>query len=191
MSAGDIDDVVGDEEYLEQLRKDNIPFHLYLLKAFFFKPIRTFFIPFGAGISEDGQRVYISRDLQTNIQGVECESALVRHETTEWGLRFFCQIGEDYLTDPTGHRLANRAEHDRIVQLLDTPDAWFTYTTIIDNQIIREERTDLKDKPLPRDLARYPYEDAEWDKIEEAMYNEYSIEEWDRLGVSNAQENPI
>jgi len=183
MSSGDIDDTLGDAEYLKELRRDNIPFERYLCLAFFYKPIRSFFIPFGAGISEDGRRVYISNDLQSIVQGVECESALVRHEVVEWGLRYFLKIGEDYQEDPRGHRLANRAEHDRVLQLLDRSDAWELYTTIIDPQIMREERDEIKKRAIPRDLALYPYDDEFRDALQLAMWNDISEEEWSKLGA--------
>src|SRR5215831_16700836 len=129
MSTGDIDDKLGPEGELVNLRQRYPDLDAYLRDAWNFVPVRTFFIPLGAGINEDGTRVYISYDIQTNIDGVECENALVRHETTEWALREYCGIGEDYASDPSGHRLANLAEHDRVIELLAGrgDDAWSVY----------------------------------------------------------------
>ena len=181
MSSGDIDDVLAPEGELEQFRLEQPALDEYLSRAWQFKPIRTFFIPFAAGISHDGNRVYISYDIQTNIEGVECESALVRHETTEWALREFCDIGEDYASDPRGHRLGNRAESNRAESLLGRPDAWELYSEIIDPQVIRTERENLRGKPIPRDLALYPYDEGMAERLMEEMWSERSFEEWNRL----------
>jgi len=182
MSSGDIDDKLGDAEELAYYRQQNQRFNDYLEGAYRLVPVRTFFIPFGAGISTDGQRVYISYDIATIVQGTECFSALVRHETTEWGLREFFKIGEYYESDPHGHRLANRAEHDRVVQLLARGEiGWELYTEIIDPQVVLAERQDLNDKPVPKDLALYPYEDEMIEKINEAVLNDRSEEEWLKL----------
>ena len=181
MSSGDIDDRLAPEGELQELYANNNNLAEYLWKAYLFKPILTFFIPFGAGISEDGSRVYISHDIQTDIDGVKCENALVRHETTEWGVREFCDIGVDYASDPRGHRLGNRAEHDRVVQLLDRPNSWELYGEVIDPQVVIDERQNLDGKPIPRDLALYPYDEEFIEKIKEAMWNDRSIEEWEKL----------
>ncbi len=181
MSAGDIDDRLGDAEELARLRATDHHFSMWLQAAYQLHPIRTFFIPYGAGISEDGNHVYISYDIQTIVDGIECESALVRHEATEWGLRHFFGIGEDYESDPSGHRLANRAEHDRVVQLLVREDAWDIYTEIIDPQVILAERTDIGEKPVPKDLAMYPYDENLQNKLIEAQLNDRSNEEWSKL----------
>src|SRR5215469_7202092 len=116
MSAGDIDDVLGPQGELERLRALHPELDEYLTRAWRFSPARGFFIPFGAGISEDGLTAYISYDIQATIRDIDCSSALVRHETTEWALRKFCGIGEDYADDPRGHRLANRAEAERAAE---------------------------------------------------------------------------
>ena len=181
MTSGDIDDKLESAEWLVELREGNAEFNAYLIKAWQFRPVRTFFIPFGAGISEDGQRVYISHDIQTIIDGVECENALVRHETTEWALRKFCSIGVDYLTDPSGHRLANRAEHDRVMELLARENGWELYEEIINPQVILDEREEFEDLPIPQDLALYPYEDVIANNLYSAMRNERSKEEWDKI----------
>ncbi len=183
MSTGDIDDRLGPEGELEELRLQYPELEEYLSWAWGLKPVRTFFIPYAAGISADGKRVYISYDIQSSVEGIDCESALVRHETTEWGLRRFCLIGEDYITDPRGHRLSNRAEHDRIVQLLGGEDAWDIYTEIIDPQVINAERGDFEDRPIPQDLALYPYDQEEQEKLITAMWNERSQEEWNKLSA--------
>jgi hypothetical protein len=180
MSSGDIDDVLADQADWIQILSSNDDLRSYLHTAWQLSPIRLFFIPFGAGMNEDGTRVYISHDIQTVIDDIECAPALVRHETTEWGLRKFAGIGLDYLNDPTGHRLANRAEHD-LVQVLLGDDGWERYSEIIDPQVLNSERTNLKDKPTPKDLALYPYEDEEIENLLEAMSNKRSEEEWLKL----------
>jgi len=179
MASGDIDDRLGSAEQLERLCVRYPDFDQYL-SIWSIVPIRTFFVPFGAGISADGQRVYISYDLQTVVDGVECESALVRHETTEWGLRRYCDIGTDYSSDPRGHWLANRAEHDRVVQLLSRPSGWELYCEIIDPQVILDERLDFEDKPIPFDISFYPYPESIRMKLREAMLNARSEEEWSK-----------
>lgn len=181
MSSGDIDDVLAPTFRLEALITQHDELRSYLNLAWGYRPIRTFFIPWGAGISSNGQRVYISYDIQTIVNGIECESALVRHETTEWGLRQYCGIGEDYLRDPSGHRLGNRAEHDRVVVLLNREDAWEIYSEIIDPQVIRAERQEFSKLPIPLDLALYPYDTDTQDKLLEAMHSPRSQEEWAKL----------
>jgi len=182
LSTGDIDNRLGPELELSQLRATNPEFDAYLRVAWQFKPIRTFFVPYGAGCSSDGQRVYISYDVQSNIDGIECESALVRHETTEWALREFLNIGDNYAEDPSGHRLANRAEFDRVNELLrDRVDAWELYSEIIDEQVLNAERQQYSDRPIPQDLAMYPYSPHERAKLQDAMGNDRSWDEWERL----------
>ena len=180
MSAGDIDDRLGPEGELDELRAEHPELDRYLTMAWQLKPVRTFFIPFGAGISSTGLRVYVSNDIQAIINGIECESALVRHETTEWALREYCKIGEDYASDPRGHRLANRAEHDLVIHLIGI-DGWERYSEIIDPQVMIDEREDIEDKPIPGDLALYPYDDEMVTMLCDAMYNKRSEEEWSKL----------
>jgi len=183
MSAGDIDDKEEPATTLARLRRDNREFDEYLKWAWTIKPIRTFFIPFAAGASYDGKSVYISYDVQTVIDNVEYESAIVRHETTEWALRYYLGIGEDYGDDPVGHRIANRAEFDRVRQLGDGDHALEVYKEVIDAQIYRTERMDITGRPIPQDLALYPYEDdtSLRSKMREEMFNERSEEEWNKL----------
>lgn len=182
MSSGDIDNRLGSAEELERLRQSDSEFNSYLEWAWKdIRPIRTFFIPYGAGISEDLRRVYISYDLQTVIDGIECVSALIRHETVEAALRCYLSIGLDYLSDPRGHRLGNRAEHDWVNILLNRADGWELYSEIIDEQIILEERTNVKGRPIPLDLSLYPYEEKLYDNLKAEMYNDRSREEWARL----------
>ncbi len=182
MSAGDIDDDVIPLEAVNKLRKRFQELDNYLKLAWTFHPFRSFFIPYGAGISEDGMRVYISHDIQTVVSGIECENALIRHETTEWGLREFCSIGIDYAADPNGHRMANVVEFARVYELVDRPNAIELYEGILDPQVILAERTKVKGKPVPRDLALYPYEDDEkllYD-LKDEMWSQISIDEWCR-----------
>jgi hypothetical protein len=192
MSAGDIDDEEANPSELIRCRRESGEFHAYLDWAWRLKPIRTFFIPFAAGISEDGRTIYISHDIQTYFEGIELESALARHETTEWGLRRYLSVGEEYSSDPIGHRIANNAEFDRVRQLLDRPDAIKSYEEWMDPQVFTTERTNIKGKPIPRDLALYPYEDdvTLCDELEEEMWNERSVEEWERLHGEVAQQPP-
>lgn len=182
MASGDIDDTLGPGAELDNLRRQNIELDQYLIRAWQFKPVRTFFIPFGAGISNDGERVYISYDIQTCIDGVECENALVRHETTEWALREFAGIGKDYAADPSGHRLANRAEFEMVAALLaPRDDPWGLYSEIVDEQVINAERTRFDERPIPQDLALYPYSYGMRGKLQEAMLNDRSWEEWAKI----------
>lgn len=181
MSTGDLDNRLGDADDLAALIAENPDLRAYLEIAWNLAPVTTFFIPYGAGISADGKRVYRSYDIQTQIQGINCDSALVRHETTEWGLRHFLGIGEDYISDPTGHRFANRAEHDLVNQLLNREDGWDVYSEIIDPQITNSEREEFEDYPVPRDLAMYPYDEDLQARLREAMLNDRSEEEWRKI----------
>lgn len=189
MSAGDIDNTLGDLDYLNDLRAKDPKFDQYLTMAWNLSPNRNFFQPFGAGINVRGTRPYISYDIRTVIRDIECTPALVRHETTEWALREFFGIGEEYAADPRGHRLANRVEHDLVLVLLKdiADDPWEIYNEIIEQQIVEAERRDFHELPVPRDLALYPYEDDEdmLRALREAMLSDRSMEEWDRLNESN------
>jgi hypothetical protein len=57
------------------------------------------------------------------------------------------------------------------------------YQEIIDEQIHRTERMEITGRPIPRDLALYPYEDDTTlcEKLETEMFNERSDEEWYKL----------
>jgi hypothetical protein len=183
MSAGDIDDKEAHPTALAHFRQLNHKFDDYLNWAWNLIPIHTFFIPFAAGISEDGRTPYISNDIQTSLNGVELANALVRHETTEWGLRHFLSVGEDYADDPSGHHIANNAEFSRVRQLLDRPDAIERYQEFMDPQVFTTERQNLRGKPIPRNLALYPYEEDTnlCNELKEEMWNDRSVEQWERL----------
>lgn len=183
MSAGDIDDVEADASELANFRRDYPDLDEYLKWAWEQRAVRTFFIPFAAGISSDGKVPYISYDVQTIIDGIDLENALVRHETTEWGLRQFCGVGDDYGNDPIGHRIANNAEFTRVRSLMARPNALDIYKEIIDEQVYRSERTSVKGRPIPRDLALYPYGEDPilYDKLVLEMHNDRSYEEWNKL----------
>jgi hypothetical protein len=192
LSAGDIDDHEASPSELASYLSQSAELSSYLEWAWRLKPIRSFFIPFAAGISEDGRTVYISHDIQTYFEGIELETALVRHETTEWGLRHYLGVGDEYTDDPMGHRIANNAEFDRVRQLLDRPDAIEAYEAWMDPQVFTSERTNITGKPVPRDLAMYPYEEdtGTYNALQEEMWNDRSVEEWERLHGEVAQQPP-
>jgi hypothetical protein len=183
MSTGDIDDTLVDPDILPMLRRKSEALDAYLRVAWTFTPVRTFFIPNAAGISIDGKTPFISYDIQTTIRSIDCSSCLVRHETTEWGLRKFCGIGEDYLTDPSGHRIANTAEAEHAAELLSLPldEGWDLYSEIIDPQVVLDERLSFAEKPIPRTLDLYSYTEAVQRRLRQAMWNTRSQEEWERL----------
>ena len=70
MSAGDIDDRLGPEGELDSLRTEYPSLDAYLNSAPAIN--RDYNIPYGAGISEDGQTVYIDSRLDTMVDGVDC-----------------------------------------------------------------------------------------------------------------------
>src|SRR5213593_954562 len=86
MSAGDVDDKLGREGELEELRARNPELDRYL-SGMDSIPIRRAGVPFGAGISESGETVYIDSRLDTVVDGVNVDQALLTHEVVEWGLR--------------------------------------------------------------------------------------------------------
>ncbi len=181
MSAGSIDDRLGPQGELEQLRSEHADLDEYLSAADSYPIIRAD-IPFGAGISTNGETRYIDRRLDTILDGIDVSPALAVHETVEWALREFCSIGLDYSTDPRGHRLANRAEYEKVLELAHKAasagvwvisdktdeDLWDAYDELMDPQLRR-----IQTEPLtlvPADLAMYPYEGTEWEeKIREAQ----------------------
>lgn len=171
MSTGDIDDKLGPWGELERLRKEYPELDEYLDLADYKIAFAT--IPYGAGISQNGFTVYIHPNLQLDLDGVDIRDALATHERTEWALRRFCKIGMDYQTDPTGHRLANRAEYVVVEGLLgsdqvDYGDAWAAYDDFLDPQLEAIQKLPLTS--VPKDLAMYPYEGTEWEeKLKEAQ----------------------
>jgi len=171
MSAGDIDDRLGPATELERLEATNAELRNYLAWARTSITIERSDVPFGGGISKDGRTVYIHPELDCMVAETDCIFAVATHEFTEWALREFCRIGEDYADDPRGHRLANRAEYDEVFRLLAkdtgeeyliayTPDeAWQAYDEHLDSQLTAIEHAPLTN--VPKDLALYPYESDE------------------------------
>jgi hypothetical protein len=159
MSAGDIDDTLGPEGRLTALRAQYPDLDRYLSRIGDLKVERAC-VPFGAGISNDGLTVYIDPRIDTICDGTDLAPALVVHESTEWALRTFCEIGEDYANDPTGHRLANRAEYVAVGLLLahkaeDAEEAWQIYDDFIDPQVMKLEFDTIG--AVAPDLDLYPY----------------------------------
>ena len=179
MSAGDIDDRLGPATELERLEATNAELRTYLAWARSNITIERATIPFGGGISKDGKTAYVHPDLDCTVNGIDCIFAVATHEFTEWALRQFCRIGEDYADDPRGHRLANRAEYDEVYRLLVNDDyaqdqnkaeeAWDAYDSHLDPQLTALEHAPLTN--VPSDLALYPYEsdEAMLRKIREAQ----------------------
>lgn len=179
MSAGDIDDHLGPATELERLEATNAELRTYLAWARSNITIGRATIPFGGGINRTGTTVYVHPDLDCTVNGVDCTFAIATHEFTEWALREFCRIGEDYADDPRGHRLANRAEYDEVYRLLVNDDyaqdqnkaeeAWEAYDSHLDPQLTALEHAPLTN--VPSDLALYPYEsdEAMLRKIREAQ----------------------
>ena len=172
MTSGDIDDRLGPKGELERLRASHVQLDTYLsyLES---RPVLRAGVPFGAGISTDGQTVYIDSRLDTVVNGTDVSLALATHEQVEFGLRQFAGIGEDYETDPRGHRLANRAEYEAVATLfpeLDANDAWDVYDEHIDPQVRKIEGEALTN--VPYNLATYPYEhdEAMMTKIKAAQH---------------------
>ena len=165
MSAGDIDDRLGPATELERLEATNAELRNYLAWARASIAIERADVPFGGGISKDGQTVYIHPALDCIVSETDCIFAVATHEFTEWALREFCRIGEDYADDPRGHRLANRAEYDKVSELLgegdalDNRDTWEAYDDHLDPQLTAIEHAPLTN--VPKDLALYPYESDE------------------------------
>lgn len=159
MSAGDIDDRLGPEGELERLCFENEELGIYITEMDSL-PIERASIPFGAGISQDGQTRYIDSRINCDLNGTDVSICLVTHESVEWALREFCGIGEDYASDPRGHRLANRAEYEKVADLFgvvhdNAEDVWMDYDDFIDPQIRAIEHDPLAN--VPKDLALYPY----------------------------------
>lgn len=157
MSAGDIDDKLGPSDELSRLRSENPELNKYILYIPARRIVRAE-VPFSAGISQDGYVCYIDPRLNTILDGVDISPALREHECTEWALREFCQIGMDYASDPRGHRLANRAEYEKVSELFPGRiDGWLWeyYDIFLDPQVRFIETAPLTS--VPKDLDLYPY----------------------------------
>lgn len=169
MSAGDIDDKLGPADELSRLRSENPKLNRYIL----YIPTVPIFraeVPFSAGITQGGRICYIDPRLDTILDGVDISPALREHECTEWALRWYCQIGMDYAGDPRGHRLANRAEYEKVLELIGPavpaePDGFYAdfwrdrYDSFLDPQVRFIETAPLTS--VPRDLDLYPYANDE------------------------------
>lgn len=179
MTAGDIDDHLGPIGELQRLANETPRLKDYLA-GIDDLPIYRGSIPFSAGISVDGRIRYLDNALDTSLNGVDVSLALATHESVEWALREFCQIGVDYANDPRGHRLANREEYEKVTDLWsksgkpniweEAPEngLWEQYDDFIDPQVRRIEKSPVSD--VPPDLALYPYVGTPWlSKIKAAM----------------------
>ena len=154
MSAGDIDDhIAGEVEYQRVLVNPQV--RSYFSRAHTLPIIRDFDIPFGAGISSDGERRYIDRHLRILWRGRDLSHVLAAHESFEWAARRFAGIGVDYASDSRGHELANRAEFLALGKLFPGANLWVAYNAFIDPQVKREETESIINPP--KDLALYPY----------------------------------
>jgi hypothetical protein len=179
MSAGDIDDRLGPSGELAKLRALHSDLDEYLKGADDLPILSVTGIPYGAGISTDGLRRYVNSSLSTDLDGVDLKPALATHESVEWALREFCGIGEDYEADPKGHRLANRAEYEKVTELFamsmdygenEESRIWDTYDDFLGPQLAACETAEILSPPA--DLAMYPYVDTPlYDKIREAQRN--------------------
>ena len=161
MSSGDIDDRLGPKGKLAELRQTSSKLDGYLAQMDS-RPIDRAGIPYGAGISKDGSTVYVDSRLDTILDGVDVIPALAVHEQVEWALREYLGIGKNYAEDPTGHRIANREEYERVASLfpeMNPGEAWDEYDALIDPQVRKIEMEPLSD--VPADLATYPYEHDE------------------------------
>lgn len=175
MTSGDIDDTIGSQFQLTRYLETNDAFRSYMATADQL-PILRATIPYGAGISTDGQTRYIDYRINTMFNDVDVALALATHESCEWGLREFLKVGLYYEIDPLGHRLANRAEFNKLIEVYAYPpqdeyitDLWEEYDDFIDPQIRRIEHSEL-DCNIPLDLALYPYEGTKlYDKIRKAQ----------------------
>lgn len=170
MSSGDIDDRLGPPGKVDDLRKTSQGFDLYM-SSIDSIPIKRAGVPYGAGISTDGRTCYVDDRLVLILNGVDVSPALRTHECVEWALREYFDIGWDYHSDPSGHRLANRAEYEEVGRLFpdqDPDDAWEAYDDFVDPQIRNIEHEDVTN--VPKDLALYPYEHtAIFRRIKEAQ----------------------
>jgi hypothetical protein len=162
MSSGDIDDFLGPSAELERLIATHADLRQYLEWARANIEIVRAECPYTGGISTDLKVAFIDPRLNTILADTDIIRAPVTHEFTEGGLRKFCQIGIDYAEDPRGHRLANRAEYNVVMEILGpvfpgpTDDPWSIYDDFMDTQVRKIEKLPLT-KVDPR-LWLYPYE---------------------------------
>lgn len=178
MSAGDVDDRLGPEGKLEELRQEYPALNRYLLRTLPIIQAYPISIPFTGGISKDGGTRYLDWRLKTIFRGKDIRRATARHEQVEWGLREYCGIGEDYEFDPRGHRLANRAEMEElshifeITSAIDEQGLWDAYDDFMDPQVRRIEHGPIQ--MVPKDLALYPYKGTHLErKMEEKVEEEH------------------
>ena len=149
------DSRLGPKNELILLRKRFIQLDTYLFHMES-RPVLRAHVPYGAGISRDGQTVYIDARLDLHLNSVDLSPALSAHEQVEFGLRQFAKIGEDYAADPRGHRLANRAEYDKLSELfpnLDADEAWNMYNKHLEPQIRAIENLPFEN--IPYNLATH------------------------------------
>jgi hypothetical protein len=117
------------------------------------KLIRKYDVPYLAGYSRDGKRIYIDRELprtlSINGRRVEVDPFLVLHESVEKSL--VDQLGLKY---QFAHQLALRVEEAAV---RDAGISWRRYNALMEKYIkIADEDPDLR---IPPDLDLEPYVD--------------------------------
>jgi hypothetical protein len=121
--------------------------------------LRTFTIPYLAGISEDGLYVYVDKDLPAEVSGIPLDKFLEVHEAIEEAIWHEAQLQakaeaglREYRKYEPCHHLATAAEQYAVVS---AGYDWQTYRGALHPEYapIEHERITR----VPRDLALYPY----------------------------------
>jgi hypothetical protein len=111
--------------------------------------VRTYDIPYVAGYSVDGKKVFIDRHMDTNFKGTDITKYLVLHEKTEKALLIIFNLKYQQ-----AHHIATYVEHDAVVK--DGLD-WKEYEKFVEKYVKKLDHENLQKSPPDLDLE--PYED--------------------------------
>lgn len=124
---------------------------------------RTHDVPYVAGVSATGNKVYIDRHLQTNNHGHSITPYLMVHERVEWTLMHV--LGLKY---PAAHKIATEVER-KMVELGGTMP-WRSYQAHYRKYIKHDNVEKLVNPPADLDLV--PYKDShDFKHVKQLMRN--------------------
>jgi hypothetical protein len=111
--------------------------------------IKKYDIPYVAGYSKDGKRVYIDRHVEPKMNGIDIAKYIVLHEHVEKSLMDLFNLKYQQ-----AHHIALSIEHASVIE--DGVD-WDAYSKHIDKYTKKLSHEDLTHSPPDLDLS--PYKD--------------------------------
>jgi len=111
--------------------------------------IKKYDVPYLAGYSKDGKKIYIDRHMDLDFNGIDITKYLVVHEKTEKALLMIHHIKYQQ-----AHHIATSVEHDAVVK--DGLN-WNKYSKFVEKFVKKLGHENLTHSPPELDLE--PYED--------------------------------